>query len=256
MTQKQYGIFILPHSGQNLLKFYLPLYRDLRLESLTTGEIAGSYETETKLLLSHFENWLTDPRRITLIAVYYTEADQRCALEKGEWVGVYHLIGPIPLSEWTWPNIGNLRPDTEETRWHIFGAYVKPAHRKVQPSLTKLLVQAVKRHITAETIRILGPQTLEKGRSIVWMRLRTAVVVSNQNLVLHHRKLGGQLAGYVTYDAAGAASENGYAIEPPAADKDSESDGHKEKFCVVLEDLMEINALSGPTSPRRNIAKL
>jgi hypothetical protein len=254
MTPKKYGIFILPHSGESLRDIYLPLYRDLRLESLTTGEIAGSYETELKLPLSHFEKWLTDPRRITLIAVYYAEADQTRALEEGEWVGVYHLIGPVPLSEWTWPNIGSLRPDTEETRWHIFGAYVKPVHRKVQPSLTKLLVQAVKRHTTAETRRLLGPQTSEEGRSNIWTRLRTTVVLGNRNLILHHKKLGGQVAGYVTYHAAGAASENGYAAESSEGGKESEV--HKEKFCIVLEELMEVDGLPSFASSGRNIAKL
>lgn len=221
---------------------------------MTTGEISGSYETELKLPLGHFERWLTDPRRTNLIAVYYTEADETRALEEGEWVGLYHLIGPVPLSEWTWPNIGGLRPDTEETRWHICGAYVKPAHRKVQPSLTKLLVKAVKRHTTAETRRLLGPQTLEEGRSNIWIRLRTAVLLGNRNLILHHKKLGGEVAGYVTDHAAGEASENGYAAESSEEGKDSES--HTEKICVVLEDLMEIHALYDSTSPCKGIAKL
>jgi len=254
MTKKQYSIILLPHNGESLLKIYLPKYRDLRLESLRTNEIAGSYETELKLPLSHFEKWLTDPQRITLIVVYSTQADQTCALEEGEWVGVYHLIGPVPLSQWTWPNIGALRPDTEETRWHIFGAYVKPAHRRAQPGLTKQLIQAVKKHITAETRRLLGSEAIKKGCFSLWLRLRTAVVLSNKSLILHHKNMGGQEAGYVTYHAAGAASENGYVVEPSETEKDSE--GHKEDFCIVLEELMEVDLLQGSGSLGKNAARL
>lgn len=258
MSDRVYNVFLLPHTIQALK--HVTKFRALRLRSLKTGELAGSYEIERHLPLSHFEKYLTDARRHTIIIVHSTDTNEANNLEHGEWVGITHFIGPIPLGEWTWPNIGSLHPDIEETRWHSFGSYVKPDHRRAKPPLMEILGRNARKYAIAQTRQLLGSQAEIENRSSVWMRVRFGVTTSNKKLIDYYkqtRQQGSQMgvAGYVTWEDAVAACENGYELDASEAEKHSA--GNREiTSCAVVEELVQVH-LCPETGSRRGIdAKL
>lgn len=238
-NEGHYIVSVLPKSGP-LLSTCARKYRDLRIHGMeeSHGAVAGSYEVEKSLPISHYEHLLSQPGRYVFAIVHDPQRmynNTNDALERGEWISLYHLRGPIPLTDWTWPNVGGLRSDDEETRWHIFSFYVKPEHRK-GCTLTKTMHSVRTKFCTDYTRRLLGAKAKRDGRKVLYMRQRCSLANHNRSVEKLYRKFDWHVAGFVTMEEGQKSCENGY--EPQWKEED-----HAE--CAVMEHLSEIDVEGG-----------
>ncbi|KAK3045265.1 hypothetical protein LTS18_014159 [Coniosporium uncinatum] len=120
----------------------------------------------------------------------------------GEWIGMFTLCGPTPLSGFYLPLSGHTPgPEASETRWHMTALYTSPAHRG--RGLAKKLIDASMR-FARDYSGSLGPE----------VRTRLRLVVHPNNVVVKglYGGLGFEDAGRCTLLEAYVASGEGKLV--------------------------------------------
>lgn len=210
--ESRYLTTVLPKSGSAINRI-VDKYRTLRLEALaeTPESWSSSFEIEEKLPFSYFVDLVTQPRRHIVVIVErpWASSNTEETLVDGKWVGFVHAVGPVPLSEWTWPNLGGLRPDEEEARWSCFTVYLVAEYRGSKDMLPRFEKRTIKLCVD-ETRRLLGPKARKEGRKTLLCRQRCSVVYDHTGLVRTYTRLGLRKTGFITLGDSLRAQEPSY----------------------------------------------
>lgn len=209
-NKNQYIIAVIPKTGP-ALDVCIQKYRDFRLQVLEHDpDLAGSFEIEKDLPHSHFVKLVSTRHIIVAVNAPSSYDSNDEALVHGTWVGFEHMIGPIPLAEWTWPNAGGLQSDQDETRWHVFNLYVSPDHRGAPGLVSKMGSKA--REVCIKTTRRLLQEKSQKS-GLIRQRSCLSPRAQDQGLQRAYEKLDWRAVGFLTEEANLKASNIGYVIK-------------------------------------------
>jgi hypothetical protein len=245
---RRYLITTLPKAG-SVFTSCVEKYRELRCQALTDSPetLAGSIKIEKALPYSHFADLISHPKRYIIVAIHSPADvilsgtnDEHEALIRGTWVGMLHVLGPLPLAEWTWPNLGGLRSDLEETKWHSYNGFIAPDHRG---QLLHLVENAYHDLCVDVTRRFLATREEDDGRMMLSIRQKCCLSpeARARGLYALYIRLGWRETGYITADESLKAKELGYRYQDDAIRRDRVDH-------MVMERVFRVNREHGAVS--------
>lgn len=120
-------------------KHHLEKFKTLRLEAIRLESAITAYNDEPSFTDEEWVDRMTSPTHHHLICEHVRhELRERekpelglSAASENEWVGMFTLRGPLSQEQYDFegrqgPSLGN---DEEETRWYLFGLYLRSEHR-------------------------------------------------------------------------------------------------------------------------------
>lgn len=200
--QVEYGLFVVPPTHGAEAATIANKFRVLRLEALKADPDAwlSSYEAEVDVPTDDWLTYLRNPLRTLFVCVAKPHSlDRPASLLEDRWIGMIQLIGPNPLSKWTWPKATPLRSEDEELRYHVTGAFVTKQHRSQRPPILARLIWLYNDWQVRNARNLLHQHRIDR-RNItkIFCRQRSVVTPKTVHLRKFYESLGTIHYGYVT----------------------------------------------------------